>query len=199
MHKVPTTVTYHSTGEPKSSVASWGFEVSRGTTEPGRKRGSRQDETEPFSWFKLLLQPPIRSSEGPRAEDSPELNTIRELLEKYKKSAYQVSVDYLRKLWGHTKRHLANRLGERFSDRYKVLVVLTVPAIWTPESTKMGEMLAREAGFPGTIHLLQEPEAAAIAAIRESGAGPFLGLNDIITVCDAGKDICVSGLPIWQK
>ena len=189
----------YSTEGPTSIVASWGFEVTRGAAEFGRRRGSRQDETEPFSWFKLLLQPPKRSSEDPETEGSPELNTIRKLLEKYHKSAYQVSVDYLRKLWGHTKRHLANRLGERFSDRYKVLVVLTVPAIWTPESIKMAERLAREAGFPGIIHLLQEPEAAAIAAIRESGAGPFLGLNDIITVCDAGGGTCVSGLPVRQK
>ena len=189
-------MTYHSTGEPKSSVASWGFEVSRGTTEPGRKRGSRQDETEPFSWFKLLLQPPIRSSEGPKAEDSPELNTIRELLEKYKKSAYQVSVDYLQKLWEHTKQHLARKLGEEFSDSYEVAVILTVPAVWTPESIKMAERLAREAGFPGTIHLLQEPEAAAIAAIQEAGIRPLLRLNDIITVCDAGGGTCVSGIPI---
>ena len=182
-----------------SSVVSWGFEVTRGAAESGRRRGSRQDETEPFSCFKLLLQPPKRSSEDPGTEDSPELNTIRKLLEKYNKSAYQVSVDYLRKLWGHTKQHLANRLGGGFSDCYKVLVVLTVPTIWTPDSIKMAERLAREAGFPGSIHLLQESEAAAIAAIEESGVRPFLELNDIITVCDAGDDTCVSGLPIWQK
>ena len=195
LNKVPTTVTY-STGGSTSSVVSWGFEVPRGATEFGRKHGSRQDETEPFSWFKLLLQPPKQSSEDPEAEDSPELNTIRKLLKRYNKSAYQVSVDYLGKLWGHTKQHLEKRLGEEFSDRYKVVVILTVPAIWSPESIKMAERLAYEAGFPGTIHLLQEPEAAAIASIRDAGTRLCLGLNDVITVCDAGGGTCVSGLPI---
>ena len=197
-NKVPTTVIYSTRGS-KSCVVSWGFEVIRGTAEFDRRRGSRLSETEPFSWFKLLLQPPTLPSEDGEAEGSPELNTIRKLLEKYHKSAYEVSRDYLRKLWGHTKQHLERKLGEFFLDLYEVLVVLTVPAVWTPDSTKTAERLARDAGFPGTIHLLQEPEAAAIAVLEETASKTLLKLNDIITVCDAGGGTCVSGLPISHK
>ena len=195
-NKVPTTVIYSTGG---SRVVSWGFEVTQGTAELDRRRGSRLNETEPFSWFKLLLQPQTLPSEDGEAEGSPELNTIRGLLEKYHKSAYEVSTDYLRKLWGHTKQHLGRRLGGNFLDLYEVLVVLTTPAVWTPGSTKTAERLARDAGFPGTIHLLQEPEAAAIEVLEEPASESLLKLNDIITVCDAGGGTCVSGLPISDK
>ena len=75
-------------------------------------------------------------------------------------------------------------------------VVLTIPAVWTSDSTKTAERLARDAGFPGTIHLLQEPEAAI--QVIEQANRPLLRLN-IRTVCDAGRDTCVSGFPISHE
>ena len=180
-NKVPTAVTYRTT-EPYDFI-SWGFDAT------GRRD---KEESEPFTWFKLLLQPPTATSEIAAANGSPELNTITRLLKAYGKTAEEVTADYLRRIWGYTRRQLRQILGDNFMTDYSVRVVLTVPAVWTPSSIKLARRLASRAGLPKNIELVQEPEAAAAAVLRESTIKPFLNVGDVITICDAGGGTCVS-------
>jgi len=180
-NKVPTAVTYRTT-EPHDFI-SWGFEAT------GRRN---REESEPFTWFKLLLQPPTASSEIDMAAHSPELSTITRLLENYGKTAEDVTADYLREIWNYTRRQLGQILGENFMTDYSVRVVLTIPAVWTPSSIKLARRLAHRAGFPEHIELVPEPEAAAVAVLRESTTRPHLKVGDVITICDAGGGTCVS-------
>jgi hypothetical protein len=181
--KVPTAVTYKTT-EPHDFI-NWGFEAT------GRRN---REESEPFTLFILLLQPPTSSSETAAAASSPELNTITRLLESYGKTAEGVMTDYLRKIWNHTRQQLRQILGDSFMIDYSVRVVLAIPALWTPSSIRLARTLVHRAGLPEDVELVKEPEAAAVAVLRESTIQPNLNLNvgDVITVCDAGRMTCVS-------
>jgi hypothetical protein len=190
-------------------LKSWGFPAIRDL------RRSKQ-ESETLTWFKLLLQPPrstylplgngeLQSPSGstirlssanlqpPNENGIPDLENLRKLLRTYKKSAEDVTVDFLREIWAYTKQELRLVLGENFMAQYSIKVVLTVPAVWTPETANLTRELAVKAGIQAEqLNLVQEPEAAAIAVAEVSSGRAQLREGDIITVCDAGGGTCVS-------
>jgi hypothetical protein len=175
-NKVPTVVTYN-IGKPEK-VLSWGFAAIRGH--------DRQHESEPFEWFKLLLQPENLNENG--AVDILELTTLKHLLKTYGKTAEDVTVDYLVCIWGHTKKLLRKQLDDKFMAKYHVRVIFTIPTIWELGSRNKIKVLAARAGLPEDIHFVQEPEAAAMEVLK---GWTQLKVEDIITVCDAGGGACV--------
>jgi molecular chaperone DnaK (HSP70) len=176
-HKVPTVVTYNLDRPEK--VLDWGF---------GAVRKRHRKETKQFKWFKLLLQPESLKENG--AVDIIELTTLKHLLITYGKTAEDVTVDYLKCIWGYTKEQLHKQLGSKFMADYSIRVIFTIPAIWAPGSSTKIKGLTRKAGLPEEIHFVQESEAAALAVLR--GLKQFqVKVGDIITVCDAGGGTCV--------
>lgn len=140
--KVPSLITYMN-GKPER----WGYDV------------GLKDES--FKWIKILL------------EENHEYATIVQfvqtsdtLLRKVHKTAQDVVADYLKLLWEYTIEDI-RKFYPDYEDLFNLRVVLTVPAMWSPAAKDKTSGAAKLAGMPDTINLVTEPEAAALATLRD--------------------------------
>lgn len=167
--KVPTRISYKN-GQPHN----WG--------------GSVKSGEECFRWFKLLLDPKQKLANQAQAATSS-----RNLLGKLNKKADDVAVDYLRMVWQYTKDDIQRKQGDNWETIYKLRVVLTVPAIWSAGAKERTLSIAKAAGLPEDISLVSEPEAAALAVLKEKNdEDASLQVGDTFVVCDAGGGTVVS-------
>lgn len=135
-----------------------------------------------LSWFKLLLDPKNKIGRG----SDKVVDTLRQL-EALNKAPEDVAADYLSKIWQYTKDDISRVRGEDWSDIYTVRAVLTVPAIWSDSAKDRTLRIAKAAGLPDNVSLVSEPEAAALAVLREKKEeGEPLCVGDCFVVCDAG-------------
>ena len=74
--------------------------------------------------------------------------------------------DYLKLLWDYTLDDI-KKFHPDYQDIFALRVVLTVPAIWSPTAKDKTLQAARIAGMPGNIRLVTEPEAAALATLKD--------------------------------
>ena len=142
--KVPSLITYMN-GRPER----WGYDV------------RLNDES--FKWIKILLEEnhkyativqPVQNSDT--------------LLRKVHKTAQDVVADYLKLLWEYTVEDI-RKFYPDYEELFNLRVVLTVPAIWSPAAKDKTRGAAKIAGMPDTIKLVTEPEAAALATLRDKG------------------------------
>lgn len=160
--KVPTKLRYHN-GEIQ-----WGFSIP--ITAP-------QDEV--IEWFKLDLDPQLQSMGQAIAVDGSRGG----------RGALQLVTDFMSLLGEHLMYTLKEKLGESVVKNIPMEFVVTVPAIWSDfakDKTKQAcERAASLSATKGPVHLVSEPEAAAIYALH--GLDPHgLEVNDTIVVVDAG-------------
>ncbi|KAF2034234.1 actin-like ATPase domain-containing protein, partial [Setomelanomma holmii] len=135
-----------------------------------------------FRWFKLLLDPKNKIGRGSEA-----VLTSTKLLTKLNKTAEDVAADYLHLIWEYTKDDIQKVRGDDWASIYTVKAVLTVPAIWSPGAKDRTLRIAKKAGLPENITLVTEPEAAALAVLKEkSEEEEHLQVGDCFVVCDAG-------------
>lgn len=161
--KVPTKISYEN-GKP----ARWGYAV--------------ELKEDCFRWFKLLLDPKNKIGQSSEA-----VTTSLKLLRSLNKRVEDVAADYLRLLWQYTKADIAKARGVDWESNYTVKVVLTVPAIWSHEAKDRTMKIAKNADLPSQIDLVSEPEAAALAVLKEKNKdGETLKVGDCFVVCDAG-------------
>lgn len=153
LEKVPTRVAYGS--ENGWSEDRFGYDI-----EPGHKTAQ---------WVKLKLDPSINPSEF---DD--------ELLEKSlgsrlmqlpnNKTAEECCTDFLRYLYHHLFTRLIATIGAATVDSTAITFVITTPATWSIAARHATRQAAMNAGFGSRdrdeIVLIDEPEAAAIAAIK---------------------------------
>ncbi|KAF2790366.1 actin-like ATPase domain-containing protein [Melanomma pulvis-pyrius CBS 109.77] len=94
---------------------------------------------------------------------------------------------YLSYLYKHMISILTERLSSSIVKNTPIDFILTVPAIWSNAAKQKTETAAVRAGFKGSkkIHLVSEPEAAAIYTLHNLGA-PTLSVGKTFVVCDAG-------------
>ena len=118
---------------------------------------------ESFKWIKILLEEnhkyativqPVQNSDT--------------LLRKVHKTAQDVVADYLKLLWEYTVEDI-RKFYPDYEELFNLRVVLTVPAIWSPAAKDKTRGAAKIAGMPDTIKLVTEPEAAALATLRDKG------------------------------
>jgi hypothetical protein len=114
-----------------------------------------------FKWFKLLLDPSHEYASSPTAR------CARGQLEDIQQTAENVAADYLRLIWEYTKADISSVKGDSWESAYNLKIVLTVPAIWTHEARDRTQRVAQTAGIPGDIMMVSEPEAAAIAVLKD--------------------------------
>lgn len=116
---------------------------------------------ESFRWIKILLEEnhkyimmvePVKNS-----------NT---LLRKIDKTAQEVVADYLKLLWDYTIDDI-RKLHPDYKDIFALRAVLTVPAMWSPAAKDKTLQAAKIAGMPANIKLVTEPEAAALATLKD--------------------------------
>jgi molecular chaperone DnaK (HSP70) len=133
-------------------------------------------------WFKLLLDP---KNQVGRDSDKV-LKTVR-VLKQLDKSAEDVAVDYLRMIWKYTLDDIQKVRGDDWSEIYTIRAVMTVPAIWSPAAMERTLNIAKKAGLPADVRLVREPEAAALAVLKDKQEdGDKLQVGDCFVVCDAG-------------
>ncbi|KAI5807598.1 hypothetical protein DFH27DRAFT_511334 [Peziza echinospora] len=178
--KVPTTLAYN-TKEVKNNNAGraaqlpkWGFDI------PQNAKWQRVE------WFKLLL--------------NENCTTTAELLEKVEtaipegKSPVYLATDYLKALSEHAKKRLEisyPELKEVFAGRGTPLIFyLTVPAIWddrTKDLTMQAELGAGLGDGGAQIHMISEPEAAAVHCLKDMRlTKDSIKVDDIFVVTDGG-------------
>ncbi|KAG9188814.1 hypothetical protein G6011_07519 [Alternaria panax] len=160
--KVPTIISY-ADGKPLD----WGYNVDVLGRDPK------------FQWFKLLLDAKQATGKGL-------VTKSRDLLGTLDKSAEDVAADYLRLLWQYTKEHIERIEGATWEKIYSLRVVLTVPAIWSAIAKEKTLRAAKTAGLPDDIELVSEPEAAALAILKEKDQEKKLEVGDSFVVCDCG-------------
>jgi hypothetical protein len=156
--KVPTCISYVD-GKP----ANWGFKV-----------GFGEDS---FKWIKILLE---ANHKYAKAIDSVKLST--HMLGTLNKTAVDVVADYLRFLWAYTKDDIRRRQGDGYLSIYSLRIILTVPAIWSDAAKDKTLQAARQAGLPSNITLVTEPEAAALATLRDKAETNNLKVSSLLQI-----------------
>ncbi|OHF00673.1 hypothetical protein CORC01_03990 [Colletotrichum orchidophilum] len=162
--KVPTKLRY------ASDQVQWGFSIP--VTAP-------QDEV--VEWFKLDLDPSLQSMGQSVSSEARGGRNVDKLV-----------TDYISALGDHLLYTLKEKLGEQVVNTTPLEFVVTVPAIWSDlAKDKTKQACQRAAGLNTTtnavapIHLVSEPEAAAIYALH--GLDPHgLKVDDTVVVVDAG-------------
>ncbi|KAF2643572.1 actin-like ATPase domain-containing protein [Massarina eburnea CBS 473.64] len=162
--KVPTKLSYKD-GKPHN----WGYAVDY--------------REESFRWIKLLLDPKNRIGRTAEA-----VLTSTKLLGAMNKSAEEVAADYLKMIWEYTKSDIQRVRGDSWASIYTLRCVLTVPAIWSQVAKEKTLKIARMADLPENLSMVTEPEAAALAVLKEktSEEDGSLEIGDCFVVCDAG-------------
>ncbi|TEA12275.1 Heat shock 70 kDa protein 12A [Colletotrichum sidae] len=159
--KVPTKLRY------VGDEVQWGFAIP--VTAP-------QDEV--IEWFKLDLDPSLQTMAQAVASEARGGHNVDRLV-----------TDYISALGDHLLYTLREKLGEQVVTTTPLEFVVTVPAIWSDlakEKTKQACQKARSlSSDKAPIHLVSEPEAAAIYALH--GLDPHgLKIGDTVVVVDAG-------------
>ena len=88
------------------------------------------------------------------------------LLRKIDKTAQEVVADYLKLLWDYTIDDI-RKFHPDYKEIYALRAVLTVPAIWSPAAQDKTLQAAKIAGVSDNIKLVTEPEAAALATLKD--------------------------------
>ncbi|TKA79545.1 hypothetical protein B0A55_02749 [Friedmanniomyces simplex] len=124
----------------------WGFQI-------------RPDEDR-LRCLKLFLDPsqPI--------PDYVSLPDIERQLMACGKSVDTVVAEYLRALFAHTKEILGRRYGREFVATTPLIVVLTVPAVWSDTAKDATLQAAEAAGMGDALAMISEPEAAAVYTLQ---------------------------------
>jgi hypothetical protein len=122
-------------------------------------------------------------------KDSDFLQEARDKLAAIGKTPEDAVADYLRLLWEHAISSIQRDRGQRAVDGLPFKVVLTTPAVWPPYAQRKMRDAAQKAGIlrhrpcgPTTLDLVQEPEAAALATLREFQSRDRLSVRNDINV-----------------
>ncbi|KAL8377885.1 hypothetical protein RB595_008528 [Gaeumannomyces hyphopodioides] len=162
--KVPTRLRYD------GDQIQWGFSIP--PSAPQR---------EVIEWFKLDLDPALQSMGDAVAKD---------VASRGGRTTDELVADYLSALGDHLMYTLREKLGEDVIKNTPLEFVVTVPAIWSDlakDKTRQACLRASglQAASKAPIHLVSEPEAAAMYALH--GLDPHgLNVGDSFVICDAG-------------
>lgn len=122
------------------------------------------------SWTKLLLDASARHAQSDDNRLWSDIENDRLRLPVHR-NAQGVAADYMRGLYGHLRSKLIKNLGPEIFDSTPMDVWLTVPAVWSDQAQNATKEAALEAGFGArpedTISIIPEPEAAAVAVLKE--------------------------------
>ncbi|GAB1312762.1 Heat shock 70 kDa protein 12A [Madurella fahalii] len=160
--KVPTKLRYN------GDSVEWGFSI---------PVHAAPDEV--VEWFKLDLDPSLQSMGA----------AVGGAAARGGRNVDKLVTDYMSALGDHLMYTLREKLGEGVVRSTPLEFVVTVPAIWSDlAKDKTKQACQRAAGLSATkspIHLVSEPEAAAIYALH--GLDPHgLQIGDSFVICDAG-------------
>ncbi|KAF4966771.1 hypothetical protein FSARC_5588 [Fusarium sarcochroum] len=149
-------------------------------------------DKEPLKWFKLLL---IDRKDLPaEIARSSKLQEARNLCNQIYKGPVEIIASFLRCLWIHSLESIKRTIGADMLSQFKLQVVITLPAIWPPYAQQRMRHAAQQSGIldarptadATTLNFISEPEAAALATIKDLARLSAVNTGDTIVVCDAG-------------
>ncbi|KAG8669583.1 hypothetical protein FPOAC2_08917 [Fusarium poae] len=160
--KVPSKLRYN------GDKIEWGFSIP--ITAP-------QDEV--IEWFKLDLDPDLQAMSQSLSSDGARGG----------RNVDKLVTDFISQLGDHLLYTLREKLGDSIVNSTPLEFVVTVPAIWSDlAKDKTKKACQKASGLSASqqqVHLVSEPEAAAIYALH--GLDPHgLKVGDTIVVVDAG-------------
>ncbi|KAJ4310754.1 hypothetical protein N0V84_010810 [Fusarium piperis] len=178
VEKAPTQLWYDEDGN-----ATWGYSI------PADK--------DALKWFKLLL---LKPEDLPAdVSKSEQLTNARRLQQETGQKPIDIIACFLGKLWDHAMESIKRSIGARLLNMSKFYVVITLPAIWPPYAQ---DLMKQAAGLSGilnarscgdtTLRFVSEPEAAALATIKDLSKRSTVKSGDTIVICDAGGGTVVS-------
>ncbi|KAH7269671.1 uncharacterized protein BKA55DRAFT_549285 [Fusarium redolens] len=173
VEKAPTQLCYDENGQD----VKWGYGIPA--------------EDEPLKWFKLLL---LEAKDIPvEVAASTQLQEARRLKNKVMKDPIEIIASFLRNLWDHSTESIKRAIGADLVRRCKLQVVITLPAIWPAYAQQRMKQAAQQSGIMDrrsagatTLYFISEPEAAALATIKDLSKRSTINTGDTIVVCDAG-------------
>ncbi|KPM41605.1 hypothetical protein AK830_g4982 [Neonectria ditissima] len=173
VEKAPTHVHYGHRNE----ATTWGYGV--------------PTDKNPLRWFKLLL---LDEKDVPKeVSTSSQLYEARRLMTDANKEPIEVIGCFLRNLWNHCIDSIKRSIGAELLQGCRFHVVITMPAIWPhysqqrmKEAAKLSGMLDKRSGGKTTLCFISEPEAAALATIKDLSKRSNTKAGDTVVICDAG-------------
>ncbi|KAF5561106.1 mitochondrial-type heat shock 70 [Fusarium napiforme] len=144
-----------------------------------------------LKWFKLLL---LDSDDVPiKVSKSSQMRCAQKLLDKMKKDPVEVIACYLRKIWNHAIDSIQRTVGAELLQKSPFHVVITLPAIWPPYAQQRMKQAAKTSGIlddrscgETKLRFICEPEAAALATIKDLSKRSTIKAGDAMVICDAG-------------
>lgn len=129
-------------------------------------------EAQALQWFKLLL---IDSKDlSDEVRDSVKIKQARDAIRKQNRTPISIIAEYLRHLWEHCLKQIGTSISNSLVRYSKFHVVITVPAIWPQyarsrmrEAARYAGILDERIGGPTQLDIISEPEAAALATLRD--------------------------------
>ncbi|KZL87999.1 hsp70 family chaperone [Colletotrichum incanum] len=150
-----------------------------------------EETSDAMRWFKLLLVDETDLPENLRT--SSQIATARAMVKAANKDPVDVISSYIRHLWNHSIECIGISAGNELVKMCKFHIVITLPAIWPDYAKARMRRAAENAGLlekrPAggtTLALISEPEAAALATMRDLAGRPNIKVGDHFVVCDAG-------------
>ncbi|KAG9257923.1 uncharacterized protein F5Z01DRAFT_692804 [Emericellopsis atlantica] len=168
-----------------SEVPSWGY-------------GIPLDE-DCVRWFKLLL---LEDRDVPsEVKDSAQYQLAKSMGDKHKKTATELVALYLGFIWRHSLEAIERSVGATLVQLCKFRVVITLPAIWPAYSQQKMMTAARDSGILAKrqagetiLSFISEPEAAALATLKDLSTRSSVKAGDTMIVCDAGGGTVIDSM-----
>jgi hypothetical protein len=111
---------------------------------------------------------------------------LNDQLLQYGKTTEDAISDYLSLIYKHAMDALVKRFGAQMVSSTPIQVVLTVPAVWTDAAKDATFRVATKAGMGPNLHMISEPEAAAIYSLKSMDTSRTITHGDNFIICDAG-------------
>ncbi|KAH7170827.1 hypothetical protein EDB81DRAFT_909517 [Dactylonectria macrodidyma] len=173
VEKTPTQIHFGEGGTPK-----WGYAI------PPDKVA--------IKWFKLLLLDPKDVPNDVYA--SSQLTQARLLRSALNKDPVDIIGSFLRHLWNHAIDTIKRSVGAELLEECIFHVVITIPAIWPAycqqrmkRAVELSGIVSKRLCGETTLRFISEPEAAALATMKDLSKKGNTRAGDTIVVCDAGS------------
>ncbi|KAK5947351.1 hypothetical protein PMZ80_001501 [Knufia obscura] len=173
-NKVPTTLAYL---DGPDAEPTWGFAI------------PPEADPQTLRWLKLLLEPDFSWSASSLSKDIVDPTSTKALLADLGLSPLQATTTFLKLFWAHVKQQIINEHSRASYDAAEKHIVLTVPAVWSDAAKQNTFKMAENAGLGRQdlkLSTVAEPEAAAIAVLRNRTRASTLEEGDCFVVVDAG-------------
>lgn len=173
-NKVPTTLAYL---DRLKSEPAWGYAI------------PPEADPQTLRWLKLLLEPDFSWSASSLAKELVDPTPTKKLLTELNLSPLEAATTFLRLFWQHVEQQIINEHSRATYDQAEKHVVLTVPAVWSDVAKQNTFKMAEGAGLGREdlkLSTVAEPEAAAIAVLRNRTRATSLEEGDSFIIVDAG-------------